>query len=107
MNYWVDIENANGVRLGDGPILSAQAWTHTARLDRAGTFSFTMAAAIPPLLLVQADVSEEMLELTTTVGEGNAIEAAGTKVLTPTHYIKATITGVGTVYIPCGTIAPP
>ena len=48
-----------------------------------------------------------MLELTTTVGEGNAIEAAGTKVLTTTHFIKATITGVGTVYIPCGTIATP
>ncbi len=37
----------------------------------------------------------------------NAIEAAGTKVLTTTHFIKATITGVGTVYIPCGTIATP
>ena len=47
MRYWIDIENANGVRLGDGPILTATAWTHTAQLDRAGTFSFTMAADDP------------------------------------------------------------
>ena len=63
------------------------------------------AAAEPVLLLDQADVSEEMIELTSTVGAGNAIEAVGAKVLTTTHFIKMTITGVGTVYFPAGTIA--
>jgi len=45
--YWVDIEDSAGVKQGFGPILSAQAWTHTAQLDRAGTFSFTMPADDP------------------------------------------------------------
>lgn len=45
--YWIDIENADGVKQGFGPILSATAWTHTAQLDRAGTFSFTMLADDP------------------------------------------------------------
>lgn len=61
--------------------------------------------AQPVLLLDQADDSEEMVEFTATVGTGNAIEAVGAKTLTTTHFIKATITGVGTVYIPVGTIA--
>ena len=62
--------------------------------------------AKPVLLLKQTDVSEEMIELDgTTVGTGNAIEAVGAKTLTTTHFIKVTITGVGTRYIPCGTIA--
>lgn len=169
MNYWIDLEDSNGVKQGFGPIASAQAWTHTAALDRAGTFSFTMpaddprrnnlavkriarcwtvdngalkhlgagiindislrvdaeglpvvtvsgddllhvnqvgaAAAIPVLRLEQADVGEDMIEFTATVGTGNAIEAVGAKSLTTTHFIKVTITGVGTVYIPVGTIA--
>jgi len=64
------------------------------------------AAAKPPMILTQADISEEMLELDgTTIGTGNAIEAVGAKTLTTTHFIKVTITGVGTRYIPVGTIA--
>lgn len=62
-------------------------------------------AAVPVLLLDQADDSEEMIEFTGTVGTGNAIEAVGAKTLTTTHFIKVTITGVGTRYIPVGTIA--
>lgn len=60
--------------------------------------------AIPVLLLDQADVSEEMIEFTSTEGTGNAIEAAGAKTLTTTHFIKVTINGQ-TRYIPAGTIA--
>jgi len=63
------------------------------------------SGAMPALLLNQDDVSEEMIEFDSTVGVGNAIEAVGAKVLTTTHFIKVTITGVGTRYIPCGTIA--
>lgn len=63
-------------------------------------------AAIPVLKLKQTDISEEMMELDgTTIGTGNAIEAVGAKTLTTTHFVKVTITGVGTRYFPVGTIA--
>ena len=60
---------------------------------------------IPVLYLDQADVSEEMIEFNTTIGVGNAIEAVGAKTLTTTHFIKVTLPGGLTRYIPCGTIA--
>lgn len=62
-------------------------------------------AAIPVLILDQADVSEEMIEFVSTIGVGNAIEAANGKTLTATHYIKVTLPGPLTRYIPVGTIA--
>lgn len=62
-------------------------------------------AAVPVLYLDQADVSEEMIEFNTTIGTGNAIEAVGGKTLTTTHFIKVTLPGGLTRYIPCGTIA--
>lgn len=63
------------------------------------------SAAIPVLVLDQADVSEEMFELITTIGVGNAIEAVGGKTLTTTHFVKITIPGPLTRYIQVGTIA--
>jgi hypothetical protein len=63
------------------------------------------SAAIPVLYLDQADVSEEMIEFNTTIGVGNAIEAVGAKTLTTTHFIKVTLPGSLTRYIPAGTIA--
>jgi hypothetical protein len=69
-------------------------------VDQAST-----TAAIPPLILDQADLSEEMIEFVTTVGTGNPIEAVGAKTLTTTHFIRVTIPGVGYRYIPAGTIA--
>jgi hypothetical protein len=91
-----------------------------ARIDSAGDFGIGISASLaaklhvdqsatdgakPVLYLDQADVSEEMIEFNTTIGVGNAIEAVGGKTLTITHFIKTTITGVGTRYIPAGTIA--
>lgn len=61
--------------------------------------------AQPVLTLDQADVSEEMINFITTIGTGNAIEAIGAKTLTTTHFIKVTIPGGLTRYIPIGTIA--
>jgi len=61
--------------------------------------------AIPVLLLDQGDDDQPMIELTGTVGAGNVIEAVGIKTLTTTHFLKCTISGVGTVYLPLGTIA--
>lgn len=69
-------------------------------VDQAST-----SAAIPVLVLDQADVSEEMIEFITTIGVGSAIEAVGAKSLTTTHFIKVTIPGELTRYIPVGTIA--
>jgi hypothetical protein len=63
------------------------------------------SGAVPVLYLDQADVSEEMIEFNTTIGVGNAIEAIGGKSLTTTHFIKVTLPGALTRYIPCGTIA--
>lgn len=61
--------------------------------------------AIPVLRLKQDDVSEEFIEFDTTIGTGNAIEAVGAKTLTTTHFLKVTIPGGLTRYIPMGTIA--
>lgn len=42
MDFWIDIENAAGAKQGDGPITTALSWESTRRLDRAGTFKFTV-----------------------------------------------------------------
>lgn len=63
------------------------------------------SGAVPVLYLDQADVSEEMIQFESTIGTGNAIEAAAAKTLTTTHFIKVTITGGLTRYVPVGTIA--
>jgi len=54
MKIWIDIEDSAGVKLGDGPIVTAQAWEDTARLSRAGIFRFTMPAGDPRAALCQA-----------------------------------------------------
>lgn len=77
----------------------------TTLLGRAHFDQGSTTAAIPTLYLDQADVSEEMIEFNTTIGTGNAIEAIAAKTLTTTHFIKVTIPGGLTRYIPCGTIA--
>lgn len=74
-------------------------------LAKAHVDQASATAAIPVLYLDQADISEEMIEFNTTIGVGNAIEAVGGKILTVTHFIKCTIPGPLTRYIPCGTIA--
>ena len=61
--------------------------------------------ARPVLYLDQADIDQEMIEFNTTIGVGNAIEAVGAKTLTTTHFIKVTLPGPLTRYIPAGTIA--
>ena len=95
-------DGGNGIFVKDGGNVgigtaSPQAKIH---IDQSST-----TAAIPALTLDQADVSEEMIEFVTTIGVGNAIEAIGAKTLTTTHFIKVTIPGGLTRYIPCGTIA--
>jgi hypothetical protein len=90
------IQSDNNVKIGP------QATTALAQLhvDQSST-----SAAEPVLYLDQADVSEEMIQFETTIGVGNAIEAVGAKTLTTTHFIKVTLPGSLTRYIPVGTIA--
>lgn len=45
MQFWIDIEDSSGTKLGSGPITSATRWRSTKRLDRAGVFEFEMPAA--------------------------------------------------------------
>jgi len=47
VEFWIDVENATGVKYGEGPITSATVWQHTPRLDGAGEFSFTMPSSDP------------------------------------------------------------
>ncbi len=61
-------------------------------------------AAIPVAYFDQADISEEMFEFATTIGVGNAIEVVGSKLFTITHFIKNTLPGALTRYLPVGTI---
>lgn len=53
MQMWIQIETAAGVRLGDGPILTATQWEHKRQLRAAGTFSFQMPAGDARASLVQ------------------------------------------------------
>lgn len=62
-------------------------------------------AAIPVLTLDQGDDDQDMIEFIGAIGTGNAIEGVGAKTLTTTHFIKITLPGSLTRYIPCGTIA--
>ena len=83
--------------VGIGGIATPTAQLHIDQSSASG--------AIPVLTLDQGDVSEEMMEFLCTIGTGNAIEAVGAKSLTTTHFIKVTIQGGLTRYIPVGTIA--
>lgn len=52
MQLWIDVEDAAGVRQGDGPISNVIEWQSTQRLDAAGVFSFTMPASDPRAALL-------------------------------------------------------
>lgn len=51
--YYIDVEDAHGVKLGAGPIITSLDWTYTSRLDAAGTFAFTMPRDDPRANLLQ------------------------------------------------------
>lgn len=52
LDFYLQIEDANGNILGDGPITSASVFETTRRMDRAGSFSFAMPAADPKAALI-------------------------------------------------------
>lgn len=47
--FWVDMEEADGTRLGPGPILSGVRWRYTQRLSRAGEWELEVPAGEPLL----------------------------------------------------------
>jgi len=53
LTFFIDIEDGSGNRLGSGPITSAAQWTYTARMDRAGEFSFSLPATDAQAGIVQ------------------------------------------------------
>jgi hypothetical protein len=53
MKFWIDIEDGAGVKQGSGPIATAIGWESTKRLDKAGTFRFSMPANDPKAALAQ------------------------------------------------------
>lgn len=93
------------VLLKDTGLVSFGDPAPTTPLGQVHVDQASATAAIPVLYLDQADVSEEMIQFETTIGTGNAIEAVGAKTLTTTHFIKVTLPGALTRYIPAGTIA--
>lgn len=52
MQLWIDVEDAAGVRLGEGPIHNVIEWRSTQRLDAPGVFSFTMPTSDPRAALL-------------------------------------------------------
>ena len=54
MRLQINIENGAGEEQGSGPIATATRWTTARRLDRAGTFSFSMPGADPQRALCTA-----------------------------------------------------
>ena len=47
MEFYIDVEDAAGNRIGSGPITTATSWKSTPKLDAAGTFSFEVPATDP------------------------------------------------------------
>ena len=49
---WIDIEDAEGTKVGAGPIRTAYTWMAHPRLDNAGDFTFEMPAGDPKAALL-------------------------------------------------------
>jgi len=50
--FYVQLEDSSGNKLGSGPLASVQKWRYTARFDRAGTIDFDYAANDPQASIV-------------------------------------------------------
>jgi hypothetical protein len=94
--------DGEGLNVQNGNIISIGT---TASSGRMVVDQFSTTAALPVISLEQRDIDQDWFEFDTTIGTGNATEAVGAKVLTTTHFLAVTITGVGVRYFPVGTIA--
>src|SRR5688572_21336831 len=106
--WFVDIETAAGVKVGSGPIASANRWTHTKRLDRAGTIGMQVPAVDPITAEIIArrllrcrgvrnnalvDFGAGFVESLTTDPEGRTLDVSGSDLLielanTSVHFLK-------------------
>ncbi len=67
VNFFVDILDASGNKLGKGPLATVEQWSSTKRMDRAGDFSFSLPASDP-----SASVIDKKL-----IARCYAVEASG------------------------------
>jgi hypothetical protein len=67
VNFFVDIIDSSGAKLGKGPLSTVEQWSSKVRMDRAGEFSFSLPASDP-----SASVIDEKL-----IARCYAIEAGG------------------------------
>lgn len=96
-NFNTDVVNI----LANGDVgIGTDAPAGKLHIDQSST-----TAAKPVLVLDQADLSEEMIEFTATVGAGNPIQAVGVLSFTGTHYLRVSITGVGYKYLRLGDLS--
>lgn len=47
LDFYIDIEDSSGAKLGSGPLQSVTGWQYVARMDRAGTIKFDISATDP------------------------------------------------------------
>jgi len=74
---WIDVYSADGTtKQGSGPITTAQGWSSTVRLDRAGSFSFQVPASDPQTALLTAKRVVKCYEL-----QNNKVTLVGTGII--------------------------
>ena len=79
--FFVDIEDSSGNKLGSGPLQSVERWRYTARFDRAGSIDFAFSASDPQASVVTnrriARAYARLNDTWTEVGAGivDALEA--------------------------------
>ena len=94
-DFYIDIEDASGVKQGAGPITTARGLRVTRRMDGAGTFAFEMpitdpnAAAVQPLRRIRAKA--HLNGAWVTIGDG-IIEQIGRKV-DPSGIVMLSVSG--------------
>jgi len=75
-NFWVDIEDSSGTRLGRGP-LRASTFRHNAQLSASGDFSFVVSGADPNL----SALSEKRVAVCKYIDRSGALQTFGSGVI--------------------------
>lgn len=71
-NFWVDIEDASGNRIGKGPLRGSQ-FRHLSRLSASGEFSFIVSVADPNL----SALAEKRVAICKYVDRDGALQTFG------------------------------
>jgi hypothetical protein len=84
-NFWVDIEDSSGNRIGRGPLRASQ-FRHTSRLSACGEFSFVLSSADPNL----AALAEKRIAVCKYIDRDGALQTFGGGVIDKiVHAIQA------------------